>query len=276
VSECKRIGGINMSVKLNSKRILVTGSSGFIGSRLCKALVHADGLSRKSSRETNILGDIVNTPVPVNKYDVIYHSAAVVGTEASIQNPADTYRTNICGTLNLVSSFKGLFIFLSTVGVYEPLKNPYYLSKYVGEEIVRAASCKHIIFRLANPYGEGSKSVIQKWLTADRIRIYGDGSQIRDFVYIDDIVDILTKPHKLPLNRTYNLGTGVPTTLNELAKQIVKLTGKKKIEHSPSRKFEIYEPVAKPDIICKTTLREGLIKSIEKESHLGFSHSSNR
>jgi len=268
--------GIDISQELLSKRILVTGSSGFIGSHLCKALPHADGLSRTPSQRTNILGDVLDTLVTVNEYDIIYHLAATVGTEASLRNPINTYRTNICGTLNLIRSFKGLFVFLSTVGIYEPLKNPYFLSKYVCEEIVGAAHCKHIVFRLANVYGEGSKSVVQKWLKADSIRIYGDGNQVRDFCYIDDIIDVLVNPFKLHLNRAYNLGTGVPTTLNELAKQIIALTGKKKIEHLPAREFEIYEPLIKPDIICKTTLKEGLAKSIEKESHFGFSHSSNR
>jgi len=268
--------GIGISQELSSKRILVTGSSGFIGSHLRKALSHADGLSRTPSQETSILGDIVDTHLPVNDYDIIYHLAATVGTEASLDNSINTYRTNICGTLNLIRPFKGLFIFLSTVGVYEPLKNPYFLSKYVCEEIVRAAPCRHIIFRLANPYGEGSKSVVQKWLKAGSIRIYGDGNQVRDFTYIDDIIDILVKPSKLRLDRAYNLGTGVPTTLNELAKQIVALTGKKKIEHLRARKFEIYEPAIKPDIICKTTLKEGLARSTKKENHFGFSHSSNR
>lgn len=230
-----------------------------------KALPHSDGLSRTPSQTTNIINDILSPPTSIREYDVIYHLAGVVGTEASMRNPTDTYRINVCGTLNLVQSFKGLFIFLSTVGVYEPLKNPYFLSKYVCEEIVRAASCEHIIFRLANPYGDCSKSVVQQWLKADHIQIYGDGNQVRDFTYIDDIIDILANLLKLQLNRTYNVGTGVPTTLNELAKQIIALTGERKIEHLPAREFEIYEPFIKPDVICKTTLKEGLSKYIEKK-----------
>jgi UDP-glucose 4-epimerase len=247
------------------KKTLITGSSGFIGSRLRKTLPEAEGLSRTPSNTTDIVGDILNPPISVDKYDIIYHLAGVVGTEVSMHNPSETYRTNICGTLNLIRSFKGLFIFLSTVGVYETLKNPYFLSKYICEEIVRAAPCNHIIFRLANPYGEGSQSVIQKWLRADHIQIYGDGNQVRDFTYIDDIIEVLVKPSKLQPNKTYNLGTGVSTTLNELAKQIIALTGDKKIEHLPAREFEIYEPCIKPDIVCKTSLREGLLKCVKKE-----------
>jgi UDP-glucose 4-epimerase len=198
----------------------------------------------------------------------------VVGPEAGKRQPLRTYKINVCGTLNLLESFKGLFIFLSTAGVQDPLKNPYFLSKYVGEEIVKSAPCKYMIFRLANPYGKGSKFVIQKWLETGKIQIYGDGNQTRDFVYIDDVIEILTSPFKFGLNNTYNVGTGVPTTMNQLAKLIVEIAGSRKIEHLPKREFEIYEPVMKPDIICKTSLREGLLRSLEKESHLGFSHSS--
>jgi len=182
-----------------------------------------------------------------------------------MQNPMATYKVNVCGTLNLVQSFKGLFIFLSTVGVYEPLKNPYFLSKYICEEIVRTAPCKHIIFRIANPYGEGSQSIIQKWLEAERIQIYGDGNQTRDFIYIEDVIDVLANPQRLQLNKTYNVGTGVATTLNDLAEMIVKLTQKKTLEHLPAKGFEIYEPVIKPDITCTTNLKEGLQKCLKKK-----------
>ncbi len=183
-----------------------------------------------------------------------------------MRDPLLTYKVNICGTLKLLQSFKGLFIFLSTVGVYEPLKNPYFLSKYVCEEAVRVAPCTHIVFRLANPYGVGSRSVVQKWLGADRVQIFGDGSQTRDFVYIEDAVDVFANPQKLEVNKTYNVGTGKATTLNELAELIAKLSGKKSIERLPAKGFEIYEPVIKPDITCKTTLKEGLLKCLEEKA----------
>jgi UDP-glucose 4-epimerase len=250
---------------LNSKKILITGSSGFVGSHLQKAIPHADGLDEVPSPTTNIIGDILSPTINANKYDIIYHLAALIGAEASIQKPVETYRINICGTLNLLKSFKGLFVFLSTAGVYEPLRNPYYLSKHVCEETIRATPCRHLIFRLANLYGEGSKLVIQKWLSMDRIQIYGDGNQTRDFVYIDDAIDALANPFKLELNKTYNLGTGVSTTLNELAKLIIELTGSKKVEYLPARPFEIYEPTMKPDIKCRTTLRQGLLKYLGKK-----------
>ena len=132
--------------------------------------------------------------------------------------------------------------------------------------MIRAAPCKHIIFRLANPYGKGSKSVVQKWLSSDRIQIFGDGNQTRDFVYVDDVIEVLANPLRLVLDKTYNVGTGVPTTLNELANLIVELAGNKKVEYLPARQFEIIEPVIKPDIRCKTTLREGLLKYLRKKA----------
>jgi len=233
---------------------------------LKKALPEADGLSRTPSETTDIVGDIQDLDIDVNNYDIIYHFAAFVGVEKSIKDPIETYRVNVCGTLKIVRSFKGLLIFTSTVGVHEPLKNPYYLSKYVDEHIIRAAPCKHIILRLANPYGAGSNSVVQRWLKANSIQIYGDGEQTRDFTYIEDIIQILKNPYILQPNKTYNVGTGIPTTLNELARQIIELTGEKKIEYLPPREFEIYRLFVKPDIKCETTLKEGLKRCLREEN----------
>jgi nucleoside-diphosphate-sugar epimerase len=242
----------------------VTGSNGFIGSYLQKAITGSDGLDLHASPTTSIVADILYPPDLILQYDTIYHLAGIVGPASSMQNPNNTYKANICGTLKLTESFSGLFVFLSTVGVYEPLKNPYFLSKYVCEEILKTSNCKYIIFRLANPYGVGSKSVIQQWLSGERIQIYGDGNQSRDFVYIDDIIDILKNPQKLELNRTYDIGTGKLTTMNELADLVRELTGKKIIEHLPPKEFEIHTPVKKPDLICPTNLKDGIIKCVEK------------
>jgi UDP-glucose 4-epimerase len=221
-------------------------------------------LDNAASSTTNIIDDIASSTIDFSKYDVIYHLAALIGGGASINKPIETYRINICGTINLLRNFKGLFIFTSTAGIYEPLKSPYFLSKYICEEMIRNAPCKHLIFRLANPYGKGSKLVIQKWLATNRIEIYGDGNQTRDFVYIDDVIEILENPFKLKVNETYNVGTGKLTTLNELARLITELKGSKKIDYLPARAFEIYEPTMKPDIKCKTSLKEGLLKILKE------------
>ena len=250
---------------MRSEKILITGSGGFIGSYLRKALPNAVGLDVSKSPTTDIVGDVLSGDIDATEYDVIYHLASIVGSEAGKRHPIGTYKMNVCGTLKLIEPYRGLFVFLSTVGVYEPLKNPYFLSKYVCEEIVNASSCKHVILRPANPYGLGSRSVVQKWIESDKIVIYGDGNQTRDFVYIDDLIDVLVNVSKLKVNRTYSVGTGKPTTLNELADLIVELTGKKTVEHLPAREFEIYEPVIKPDIVCRTSLREGILRSLGKK-----------
>lgn len=253
-----------ISKEFDGKKVLITGSSGFIGRHLKKALPFATGLSTKLSDSTDIASDVRTYPIHKENYDVIFHLAAVVGTELSIRKPVETYSTNICGTLNVLRDFKGLLVFTSTVGVFSPLKNPYFLSKYVCEEMVKASQCEHLIFRLSNPYGPGSKSVVQKWIESDTIKIYGDGKQIRDFVFIGDLVEILADPFRYESNKTYNIGTGIPVTLNELAQKIVALFGSKKIEYLPAREFEIEEPVIMPDIECKTNIEEGLKKSLHE------------
>lgn len=199
------------------------------------------------------------------KPQVIFHLAA---DNRITSSPADVLKSNIIGTFNLLEAGKkaGIkqFIFTSSAAVYgDPAKLPinethpnrpisaYGLSKLTGElycgqyQSDFAAS----IFRFANVYGprQSSRSeggvvaiFIDRLLKGQKPLIYGDGSQTRDFVFVNDVVDALTMALKIPKKFTLNIGSNQPVTIVSLLNQIAALIETKPVFiQKPFRPMEI-------------------------------------
>jgi UDP-glucose 4-epimerase len=210
----------------------------------------------------------------------------------SIEEPELTYKLNVEATKNIVAActkHKKKLIFASSREVYGtqdelPVKlnaelnpeNPYAASKVAGEAIVRAYGksyeLDYNIVRMSNVYGYGDVGrVIPKFIEIFRmnkdIELYGS-EKIIDFIYIDDVVEALVKL-KEKSGLILNLGSGVKTTLLELANLIKELnpqsTSKINIlteRHGEVGKFQadISETKSKLEWEPKTALREGIIK----------------
>lgn len=196
------------------------------------------------------------------KPEVVIHTAALVSVEESVRKPEDYLRCNVLGTLNTVrvSTNYGVsrFIYLSSAAVYgDPIKlpvseehplnpkSPYGLSKLLGEEVVklyhRMYGLEYVILRLFNVYGPRQSlnpysGVIIKFI--DRVCkglppvIYGDGTQTRDFIHVLDVcratqLSISTEN----VNEVYNIGSGKPLSINELANLIIRIS---KLELRPT------------------------------------------
>jgi len=199
--------------------------------------------------------------------DVVFHEAAMVDVEASIKNPEETFRVNVDGTVNLldacVKSEVKEIIMASSCAVYSEndipskevseldAKSPYAESKIRAEKSVKRYSdkygIKYNIMRYFNVYGpnqrmnSGYAAVIPKFITnalkGEKLTIYGDGSQGRDFVFVEDVVNA----NMLCLNRgvdgeIFNIGSGKEVTINQLAEKIIELTGSdSEIEHTDAK-----------------------------------------
>ena len=186
----------------------------------------------------------------VSKNDVIIHTAAQVSVVNSIENPVYDAEINVSGTLNLLDAAKKndikRFIYISSAAVYgEPVylpidekhptnpMSPYGLSKLTGE---RYAMLFHSLYdlpvvclRLFNIYSprqnpnSSYSGVITKFIECAKAGkspvIFGDGNQTRDFVSIHDVVDVVVKCIECDdaVGEVFNVGTGVATTVNELA-----------------------------------------------------------
>ena len=203
--------------------------------------------------------DIRNTKVVkelVSKTDTIIHAAAQISVKESIENPIYDSDNNICGTLNLLEMARKSdierFIYFSSAAVYGKPENlpineehhpnplsPYGLSKLTGEKY---AMLYYSLYGLpvvclrpfnifsprqnpASPYSGVITRFIEKIRNNQAPVIFGDGKQTRDFVYIEDVVETV---YNVMVNRNakgeiFNIGTGNPTRIDELAKTIIKI-----------------------------------------------------
>lgn len=190
--------------------------------------------------------------------DIVFHLAALTRPQESIENPQDTSNVNIMGTLKVFTHCAKYnipkVIFMSTTGLYgtqeliptpetaspHPM-SPYALTKLVGEEYGKLFARLHQLninyIRPFNVYGprqnpKGSYAAVVPTfidqLSKDQTpSITGDGNQSRDFIYVDDIVELLMKAALTTTSgEVFNGGSGTTTPINTLYALIAKLLGK--------------------------------------------------
>ena len=266
-------------MKLNGKRILVTGSSGFVGKNLVEelkrqdadvlTLTYHDGRRidiRDQQRVEGIINEIRNIDI-----DIVYHLAAITSVPFSFENPGETYDVNVLGTLNILELCRSCnadkIVFASSyvygqpqympIDEKHPLQptNPYARSKILGEELCRAYNTdfglKCIILRPFNIYGVGqSKNFLIPSIIA-QLR-YGkielkDPEPKRDFIYISDIIEAYIKAGEFNGDfDVFNIGYGKSYSVKEIVDKIIYLYGKDvKVKYSGERrKNEIMDTVA--------------------------------
>ena len=187
--------------------------------------------------------------------DVITHCAAQAAVPVSMSDPTLDAMTNIVGGINVakaaVSSGCRRFIYINTGGALygEPDYLPcdedhpvrpisaYGLSKWTMErylQILYAGSMRVSVLRLANVFGprqdpDGEAGVVaifgQRMLRGEPAIIFGDGEQTRDFVYVQDAVRAHELARHAPEPVTVNIGSAVPTTVNELFRIMAEESG---------------------------------------------------
>lgn len=129
----------------------------------------------------------------------------------------------------------------------EPL-DVYAVHKLAGERYHRiyhrAFGLRTTVLRITNPYGAGQLSdrrdygfvnaMVQRALAGETITIFGDGRQLRDVIYVDDLVEAMLAAAATPATdgEAYNVGSGIGTPLVEIAETIVRLAGRGRIEHT--------------------------------------------
>lgn len=255
--------------------VLVTGAAGFIASHLIEELLQSSseqiiGIDNmysgtlenieylngvdKNNKFTFIEGDIRDFDKLneiIKKYEIkrIFHFAAIVSVQESIQNPLLSNEVNLGGTLKILEAARlngvSKLVFSSSAAVYgdEPSQpknehsttkpiSPYGYEKLMGEQYMDLYSNLYgvdtVSLRYFNVYGErqsatsdysGVISIFETKFKNNEIpNIYGDGEQYRDFVYVKDVVKVNIKAmftEELK-NDLLCVGTGQKTSINDL------------------------------------------------------------
>lgn len=213
-------------------KILITGNLGFIGKYLTKALDGNEiiGIDLKDGK------NILATEFP--KVDLVYHLAAQSKVTDSLDNPRNDAINNILGTIMVAKAYPNTrIIYSASGGTSLDIKSPYGLSKHTAGEYIKLICRDYVICNLPNVFSKDDGRVLTTWLNSDKITIYGDGSQTRDFVHIDDIIDGLIKAQEWKTGEYY-LGSNNGTKLIDIAKAIGK-----EIEFKPFRYGECLHSV---------------------------------
>ena len=227
-------------------KILITGHLGMIGSRLYNYLQSLDLYEIKGIDIKDNSGDI-RTLWSSEEFDIIIHCAALTSVTESIIKSKKYHETNVLGTFNLVNQFSNSkFIFLSSSAIYgEGLnhrendsfnpQSPYAQNKIDAEFFIRGMSKDYVILRLSNIYGgkKGERNVYQVFGEEKILPIYGDGTALRDYLHVDELVKIIHR--SFDKQGIYNIGSGKTKTVLEIAKEF-----NKPIKFLPERPGEIH------------------------------------
>lgn len=304
-----------------SGKALVTGGAGFIGSHLVEALVEQgvdtvvlDDLS--SGRIENLAdcierieflrGSILDEHLlrrAIQGCDRVFHLAAVVSVQKSIEVPLEVHHVNATGTLAVLEASADIgakVVLSSSAAVYgdlgdqaaqegmaaDPISH-YGVQKLAGEMYARALhrtqGLRAVSLRYFNVYGPRQdpsspySGVISIFSNLARqgatLQVHGDGLQTRDFVFVQDVVraNLLAMEGDVGSGEAINVGTGSATTIASLAALLANLAGRgSTVEHSEGRRGDIRFSCSDPALASRllgfraeTPLATGLEKTLD-------------
>jgi UDP-glucose 4-epimerase len=206
--------------------------------------------------------------------DVVIHLAALVDVQESIRMPKTYHQTNVIGTLNLLKashlSKVERFIYISSAAAGNPI-SPYGIQKLTSEKYCdffnKSYELSTISLRPFNIYGPGNgKGVIDKWIDTIRSNghpvIYG-GSQCRDFIYIDDVIDHIIAWIDSPRTGVLDISTGIGTNMLDLCDLLLRVMDRTDLQPiiKPQQKGEIQKSIGMP-CLHQYSLEDGLRKML--------------
>ncbi len=242
------------------------------------SLVHGKEENVASGAELHVrdirepLDDIFDAVRP----EAVFHLAAQADVRVSVEHPVEDAEVNVLGTVRILEAARrhgAQVVFSSTGGaIYgecveparedspcEPL-SPYGTAKLAGEEYIRSFNrlygTRHIALRYGNVYGprqdpHGEAGVVAIFLGAlargEQAKIFGDGLQTRDYVYVGDVARATTSTLGQD-SGVFNVGTGRETSVVELYELCAKVAGSDTpAEHAPARLGELQRSFLDPE-----------------------------
>jgi len=273
----------DVDVEVSNRTVLITGGAGFVGSHLAAALAAdndvrvLDDLSSGSPDHVPagaelIEGDVRNpetVAAAMDGVDLVFHEAALVSVEQSIENPQASHRTNVDATVEILERAReadARVVLASSAAIYghpesvpiaegdpkEPT-SPYGIEKLSIDLYARRYrdlyGLETVPLRYFNVYGPRQNpeysAVVSVFFRQAReggpVTVEGDGEQTRDFVHVSDVVRAnLLAATTDRVGEPFNVGTGQNVTINELAETVIDVTGSDaEIEHVDPRPGDI-------------------------------------
>jgi UDP-glucose 4-epimerase len=227
--------------------------------------------------------------------DAVFHLAAQIDVRISVEDPVEDAQVNVLATVRILEAARqhdAQVIFASTGGaIYgecmeparedsprEPL-SPYGTAKLAAEEYIRMYNrlhgTKHVALRYGNVYGprqdpHGEAGVVAIFLGAlgrgEQARIFGDGGQTRDYVYVGDVARATIGALGQD-GGVFNVGTGRETSVVELYELCARVAGSEApVEHAPERLAELRRSFLDPELAAREL---GFTAMVELEDGLG-------
>ncbi len=262
-----------------ARRFVVTGGSGFIGRRLVRTLLDrgdevtvVDLVGRSQPGARSVVGDLRDPSVAAQAVtagtDAVIHLAASTSVLRSVEDPAGTFENNVTVTQTLLELARAheveAFVLASTNAVVgdvgraviterhavQPL-TPYGATKAAAEALISAYSASYGVagaaLRFSNVYGPGMEakdSFVPRLMRAARdghgVQVYGDGTQVRDLVHVDDIVSGILLAWETGHRGPLILGHGESITVNDIVDAARAVTGSPiPAEHVPPKPGEM-------------------------------------
>jgi len=207
--------------------------------------------------------------------EVVFHLAASVGNKRSIDNPLLDADVNVMGTVRLLEAARRAgvrkFVASSSAGIFGELKtlpiredhpidpdSPYGASKLCAEKETLAFGklfgIETVCLRYFNVYGPNQRfdaygNVIPifvfRMLRGERLIIFGDGEQTRDFVNVADVVDANVRASTPGVRGAFNIGSGTRIAINELVANLAQASGIAPwVEYGPPRPGDVRDSLA--------------------------------
>lgn len=258
-------------------KILVTGSSGFIGSHLVEKLAKMNEIATFDIKDDQ-KEDVRNLEALLKKShgcEAIVHLAALCIDSESNEKPLEYFSTNFGGTLNVLETARMLgirkIINASSAGV--GTRTPYSFSKLQAEELcnlfANKFSMRVMSLRFFNVYGpKNPKGVIYEFISrlksSKPLIVNNDGNQVRDYVHVKDVVKaieyLLKGSHSSGI---YEVGSGKGTSVKRLIRMLTRISGKKpEIESRKLSYEEVKCSISKKSIIKNPVKLENGLKEL--------------